>query len=133
LALGSKHAITEIFLQDPRFNSLDEVFLKSLDMTVVPDPKAFEAIGATTFAYIPHGELEVTGKALAGQPEAPAVYIGNVLDLWIDSMSISEERKAMVMPFRQTSTSVNMPQPEGSSWCNNTRIYWKPTDTADSD
>ena len=121
--IGSRHPVTEIVMQDPRFNALDEELLAALGFTVVKDPEAFRKIGETTFLYVPHGELEVTGRALQGQE--PALYVGNDLDMWIESPAVDEEKKKMVLPWREKSVSVGMPQPEAGSWYNNTRIYWK--------
>ena len=90
---------------------------------MVQDPDAFSSIDSTTFVYIPHGELEVTGRALEGK--GPTLYIGNDLDMWIENPTVDEAKKEMVRWWREKSVSVAMPRAEGSAWCNNTRIYWK--------
>ncbi|KAI4122014.1 MAG: hypothetical protein LQ347_006659, partial [Umbilicaria vellea] len=88
---------------DPRFNALDVEFLSFLSYTTVHDPSAFGSIGPTTFVYIPHGELEVTARALEGK--GPALYIGNDLEMWIDNPTVDKEKKEVVRRWREESVS----------------------------
>jgi hypothetical protein len=80
--LNKKHIIAKVLFQDPQFNLLDEQFLQSLGYSTVLDPEAYDKVDSTSLLYIPHGELEVTSRALSGTN--PALFIGNDLAVWVD-------------------------------------------------
>ncbi|KAL9138085.1 MAG: hypothetical protein Q9175_000695 [Cornicularia normoerica] len=80
--LGRKHHMQDIIFQDPIFEPLDQIILKSLGYTVVETPDAFSKLNSTTFLFAPH--LECFHYATALEIVTPILSVGSDLQMYVE-------------------------------------------------
>ena len=129
--LGEKHEIKRVYVQDPIFNSLDEIFLRGLGYNIVSTPEGFTKIDESTLLFAPHLEWPVYYTAL--QNVSPSLCIGNNMQEYLGSPfeKTSAEARGVFRDFVDKYSSSPMPDFERSSWCESTNIYWRPLSEVD--
>ena len=79
------------YAQEPCYNDLDVEFLETLGITAVADPKGFDLVKHSTFAYTPMCEPPVE---LATMFRKPAMLLTHVIDyLWRDENGIARSHR----------------------------------------
>ncbi len=79
------------YAQEPCYNDLDVEFLKTLGITTVVDPKGFDLVRDSTFAYTPMCEPPVE---LATMLRNPAMLLTHVMDyFWRDNNGIARSHR----------------------------------------
>ena len=124
--LGARHAVRDVWLQDPEFSETDHIFLESLGFTVIQHPKALEKITSNTFVSAPRVHPIII--AMVFITCHPALYIGNCLDRWIEMLSPDDAFPVLetLTCYQDASRLVLFPVLEDSpySWTRVTGIYW---------
>jgi hypothetical protein len=146
----------KLYIQDPVLNDVDISFLSSLNIQVLPSPKAFSLIDTHTIVYAPH--YQVRGWPMQMRQGHARCVIGNdVKSVFNDDWMVDKARKrrwfedlletheqaaartVQIIPdldavdelrdFVKTHEAIRMPTPEGDvarSAFNDTFVYWKP-------
>jgi hypothetical protein len=71
---GTKHAIDNIYFQDPVFNALDRAFLLSRGYKILHTPESETHLTENTFVFTPGTEWNVCLSPI-NTPSPPALYI----------------------------------------------------------
>ncbi|KAL8823101.1 MAG: hypothetical protein Q9191_006177, partial [Dirinaria sp. TL-2023a] len=121
-----QYKISEIYTQDPVFNHLDEAFLRERGYTVLPTPQAFGKLTPTTFLFAPHLEWPFYIQALQ-TTIPPALCIGNCVREYMDPIHSNTQpgSREILSRFLESTSGVDMPDFDRSSWCTSTSIYWR--------
>ena len=138
--LRKRHAIQEVYIQDPDYNEVEVSFLQDhLGFTVLETPNAFDKVTASTFLFAPRVHMAVTAEAL--ERAHPALYIGN--DIEVDMRYLREEGEGIgygkpgstvsgvpiletLGRFREEVDRRQMRAGENMmDWCQVTFIYWR--------
>ena len=132
--LGARHAVRNVWFQEPVFSQTDDIFLESLGFTVVQHPKALEKITSNTFVFAPRVPYYLTVRVFTACH--PALYIGNRLDQLVKQLSGTVAKHSLdplplmvletLTRFRGASRLVPLPVLEDSpfGWTRITGIHW---------
>ena len=133
--LGARHAVRDLWIQDPEFSETDHVFLESLGFIVLKHPKALEKITSNTFVFAPCVSYYLTVEVLTACH--PALYMGNRLDHLVKQLSVTVAKHSLdplplmvletLTRFRDASRLVPFPVLEEDSplsWTRITGIHW---------
>lgn len=71
---GTKHAIGDIYFQDPAFNALDRAFLLSRGYMILHTPESETHVAESTFVFAPGTEWDVCLSPI-NTPSSPVLYI----------------------------------------------------------
>lgn len=74
MLVGTKHAIGDIYFQDPAFNALDRAFLLSRDYIILRTPESETHVTESTFVFTPGTEWIVCLSPI-NTPSPPVLYI----------------------------------------------------------
>ncbi|CAD6591490.1 MAG: hypothetical protein ASARMPRED_005412 [Alectoria sarmentosa] len=138
--LGKRHAIQEVYVQDPLYNDMETSFLQThLGYTVLDTPRAFDKVTPSTFLFAPRVHGVDVAEAL--ERALPALYVGNDVD---GHMAMLREEGPGVRWGVEAGTESGVPmldtfeqfrervdgRPMGGfeewrEWCGVTFIYWR--------
>ena len=138
--LGKRHAIQEVYVQDPIYNDAEVSFLRDhLGYTVLRTPEAFNRVTASTLVFAPRVHMADTAEAL--ERAHPALYIGNEIEVSMEHLRKEGEQTKYGRPggtvsgipvletlgrFRAEVDGRQIRAGEdGMDWCQTTFIYWR--------
>ncbi|MCJ1390279.1 hypothetical protein MMC18_003137 [Xylographa bjoerkii] len=75
-----KNEKTDVFMQDPAFNALDEAFLQRRGFNIIKHPEGYNRMTKSTLLYSPGNHDDVAYHAF--RVAEPTLFIGNNLAAW---------------------------------------------------